>query len=98
MQRLTRQVYDEQILPAAEILLGRRDAPEGSTMKSIDAYRAEIEASAEMNGLRWRGNQVKGTAPESGDTFGECVDYLKNWIAIRTDALTENWQPGKGVK
>ena len=98
MQRLTRQVYDEQILPAAEILLGRRGAPEGSTMKSIDAYRAEIEASAEMNGLRWRGNQVKGTAPESGDTFGECVDYLKNWIAIRTDALTENWQPGKGVK
>ena len=98
MQQLTRQVYDEQVLPAAEILLGRREAPEGSAMKSIDAYRAEIEASAEMNALRWKGNPVKGTVPESGNTFGESVDYLKNWIATRTDALTENWQPGKDVK
>ena len=98
MQRLTRKVYDEQVLPAAEILLGRREAPEGSAMKSIDEYRAEIEASAAMNELRWKGNKIKGVAPESGSTFGESVDYLKYWIETRTDALTENWQPGQGGK
>lgn len=98
MQKLTRQVYDEQILPAAEILLGRREAPEGSTMKSIDAYRAEIAASAGMNEMRWKGNKIRGVAEESGSNFEESVAYLKDWIATRTDALTENWQPGQGGK
>ena len=67
-------------------------------MKSIDEYRAEIAASAAMNEARWKGNTVKGVAPESGKTFEDSVAYLKYWIETRTDALTENWQPGQGGK
>lgn len=67
-------------------------------MKSIDAYRAEIAASAGMNELRWKGNKIRGVAEESGSNFEESVAYLKDWIATRTDALTENWQPGQGGK
>ena len=98
LQQMTRRVYEEEVLPAAEILLGRREAPEGSHMKSIDAYRAEIADSAGMNELRFTGNQIKGVAPESGKTFEDSVAYLKYWIEKRTDALTAGWQPGQSGK
>ncbi len=90
-QKATRKVFEEKVLPAAEILLGRREAPEGSQVKSLAEYRADIAASADMNFTRWTthvGNKIMASA---GRTFDEAQDYLLNWITQRTDMLKEQW-------
>ena len=48
-QQETRKVYEEEVYPALEILMGRKKAPEGSALKSLDEYKAAIEDSAAMN-------------------------------------------------
>lgn len=90
-RRMTRQVYEEEILPAAEILLGRREPPEGSSLKSISAYQAGIAASAEMNFTRWTARAIPDVTDESGRTFEDAGAFLQNWIAVRTDTLTAEW-------
>ena len=90
-RKLTRQVYEEEILPAAEILLGRREAPAGSAMKSVARYQADIAESAAMNFTRWVARAIPDRTDESGNTFEDAGRFLLDWIGKRTDALTAGW-------
>lgn len=90
-RKLTRQVYEEEILPAAEVLLGRRTPDADSCVSSIETYQAAIRESAEMNFTRWNARAIPDVTDESGRTFADADAYLKNWIAVRTDALTAGW-------
>ena len=90
-RKLTRQVCEEELFPAAEILLGRREPGEGSFLKSIDVYQAAFAESAAMNFTRWTARAIPDVTDESGRTFEDAGAYLKNWIAIRTDALFSDW-------
>jgi len=97
-QQATRKAYEEEIFPAAEILLGRKEAPEGSALKSLDEYKADIADSAAMNYTRWSAKPVPDVYEGSGANFDDSFAYLKNWINIRTDALLEGWTPGQNKK
>ena len=94
-QQATRRAYEEEVYPAAEILLGRKEAPEGSALKTLEEYRAAIADSAEMNFTRWRTGGVPDIYKGSGMSFEEAYAYLKHFIEVRTDALMENWTPGR---
>lgn len=88
---LTRRLYLEKALPALEILLGRRPAPEGSCLRPLTEYADDIRASADMNFCRWNANLIKDLYNRSGRTFDEANAYLLDWLTRRTDALTEGW-------
>ena len=97
-QELVRKVYDEEIVPASEILTGHRKAPEGSALRSIDEYQTEIAASAAMNYTRWSPKGISDIYKPSGLTFDDACTYLKNWITVRTNALSKGWEPGRSTK
>ena len=90
-RKAARQIWEEELQPAAEVLLGRRAPKAGSPLKSIRAYQAEIAESAEMNFTRWNAWGVKDITDESGRTFAEAGEYLRNWISVRTEALAKAW-------
>lgn len=94
-QQATRKAYEEEVYPAAEILLGRKEAPEGSGLKTLDEYRDAIADSAAMNFTRWSSGGVPDIYKGSGLNFEDAYAYLKHFIEVRTDALLEGWTPGK---
>ena len=94
-QQATRRAYEEEVYPAAEILLGRKEAPEGSALKTLEEYRAAVADSAAMNFTRWRTGGVPDIYKGSGLSFEEAYAYLQHFIEVRTDALLENWTPGR---
>ena len=77
------EIWRQTFRPAAAVLLGETEGNPGGFLKSLDEYRAEIEASAAMNFARW-GVNSEASAREAGGSFGGAVSYLKNWIAERT--------------
>ena len=90
-QMITRQLYDEVFLPAVEVLLGKREPAAGSGLKSIERYRAEISDSAAMNFVRWSAPSIPDVDARSGLTFDDAVDYVKNWVEVRSGMMTECW-------
>ena len=90
-RQAARKVLEEELKPAADILLGRKEPAAGSQLKSIATYQAEIADSAAMNYTRWNARGVKGITNESGRTFEDAVRYVTNWIEVRTDALMNGW-------
>ena len=78
-----REIWKEAFRPAAAVLLGETERKPGGCLRSLDEYRAEIEASAAMNTARWGISDVT-SAPEAGGSFDRAFSYLKNWIAERT--------------
>ena len=90
-RQAVRKVVEEELKPAADILLGRREPDAGSQLKSIAAYQAEIADSAAMNFTRWNARGVKDITDESGRTFEDAVRYVTNWIDVRMEALMNGW-------
>jgi len=78
-----REIWTESFRPAAAVLLGEKERQAEGILKSLDEYRAEIEASAAMNFARW-GINSDASAKEAGESFDHAFRYLKNWIAERT--------------
>jgi len=78
-----REIWKDTFRPAAAVLLGEAERTPGGRLRSLDEYRAEIEASAAMNFARW-GINSETSAPEAGGSFDKAISYLKNWIAERT--------------
>jgi len=85
------QVYNTLLVPAAEVLLGQREAPAGSYIQSIDDYVAQIEQSAQMNFSRWNPANVSGYKKSSGKNFEQSVKGLKNFITKRIKFLSDEW-------
>lgn len=94
----TRKAFEEEVYPATEILTGKKEAPEGSPLKPLDEYKAEIADSAAMNYTRWPAKGSPATWEGSGVTFDESFAFLKNWIEVRSETLLAEWQPGQSGK
>ncbi len=86
-----RQLLDRELVPAAEILLGRRPAPEGSALKSIRTYLNSIRDSAAMNFTLWNPRLVGDITDESGRTFEDAGAYLKDWVEQRFEMMQAEW-------
>lgn len=83
------RTYHQVFVPILETLLGE-GAGDGD-LRSIDQMAAELEASAAMNQARWP-IFIRGSHPvDTGDTFQENIEYLKDFIAGRTAFLSETW-------
>lgn len=90
----TRRVFEQEMLPAVEILLGKRKAPEGSALRSLREYRAAVRDSAEMNFTRWNTRLIADITDGSGRTFADAADYLRDWIARRSGMMESEWLVG----
>ena len=86
-----REVYDRELRPILEVIVGDRAEEDGSAIVSLDTYAAELEASAQMNFARWRvlNNQVR--AVKTGADYEENIEYLRGWIKDRMAYLDKNW-------
>ena len=88
---ITRQLYDEVFLPAAEVLAGRREPTEGSPLKSVAAYQDEIRDSAAMNFSRYSARAIPDVWDGSGRTFEDAGAFVRKWIDQRLDMMTQKW-------
>lgn len=88
---ITRQLYDEVFLPAAEVLAGRRKPSEKSSVRPIQAYQDAIRDSAAMNFTRWSARAIPDVWNSSGRSFEDAGAFLQNWISERLDLMTESW-------
>ena len=88
---ITRQLYDEVFLPAAEILAGRKPARPGSPLKKASEYQAEISESAAMNFSRWSARAIPDVWNGSGRTFEDAGAFVESWIDQRLDLMTQKW-------
>lgn len=93
-RQLEEQLWRERFRPAAAVLLGETEGAEGSCLHSLDEYRAEIEASAEMNFARW-GINTAASAPYAGESFDHAFRYLKDWIRQRTEWMDTHFGTGE---
>lgn len=89
-----RRIWKESFRPAAAVLLGETEGTTGGCLKSLDEYRAEIEASAAMNFARW-GINSDASVREAGGSFDHAFRYLKNWIAERTAWMEGQYGTGE---
>ena len=85
-----REIWKDVFRPAAAILLGEAERTAEGPLRSLDEYRAEIEASAAMNFARW-GINSDASAREAGAGFDNAFRYLKNWIAERTAWMDDRY-------
>jgi len=84
-----REVYDAELRPLLEVLVGERTAQNG--VLTIEDYAAQLRASAAMNFKRWRVLNHETRAVKTGATYEENVVYLRDWIKARMAYLDENW-------
>lgn len=83
------ELYQERIVPAVEVLMGTREPTPGMSLRSVDDYAAEIEASAAMNFRRNLISNIKGYNANSGTSHDASVDYIKYFLRMRSGALDE---------
>ena len=88
---ITRQLYEEVFLPAAEVLAGRREPAKGSPLKPVEAYQEAIRESARMNFTRWSARAIPDVWDQSGRTFESAGEFVKNWIEVRLETMSGNW-------
>lgn len=86
-----RRVYDRQLRPMLEVLVGERARQADDAVQSLDVYAAQLHASAQMNFARWRVLNHKTRAVKTGATYEENIEYLRTWICERMAYLDEAW-------
>ena len=83
--------YQETFAPALEILLGKREDPNG-ILKSLDEYAKEIHDSAQMNVVRWPALKNPSTVANTGHTFELNIEFLRTFLQGRYDFLEQEWR------
>ena len=81
--------YHQIYMPLLRTLLGLEDG--SGRLLSIDAYAAQIEASAQMNRSRWPIVTMWKPPRDSGKTPEENVAFLKDFLQRRMDFLSNEW-------
>ena len=78
-------------------LLKEKDTGE-KRLKTIDEYTENIRNSAELNFNRWNILGTTTTLVETGKTFNENIDYLKNFIKNRINYLDKYYNKSNTKK
>ena len=84
------EVYVSELRPLLAVLVGNEEAGE-TGIRSLDAYAAELNDSAQMNFARWRVLNSKARELKTGATYAENIEYLRKWIMDRMIVLDEAW-------
>lgn len=82
--------YQKEFHDAVEIILGQKENP-GGKLKSLDAYQAAIEKSAEMNYVLYPRLKLERGKVQTGETFQKNIEYLRTYITARTQFLDKEW-------
>ena len=85
------ETWAEVYCPLLHVLTGEWAAPADCGIKTLDAYAQELEASANMNFVRWRVLNHSSRAVKTGATYGENIEYLREWIKDRAAYLDTRW-------
>lgn len=85
----TARVYTEVFSPLLSQLIGE---VQGDEMLSLAEYASIIEASAEMNAIRWPFNTKLDSGVKRDRTFLGNVDILRTFISERKAYLDKLWQ------
>lgn len=88
------KTWTEVYCPLLHVLTGEWAAPAGCGIKTLDEYATELEASANMNFVRWRVLNHNSRAVKTGATYEENIEYLREWIKARTEFLDTCWGAG----
>lgn len=86
-----RCLWEQEMRPMLEVLVGSRAALPGSRLSSLESYAEELYASAQMNFERWRVLGHASRAVDTGDSYEENIEYLRSWIQKRMEYLDQNW-------
>lgn len=85
------EIWQQEFLPAVQILLGEKENTSDSALCGIDDYEAYFSESIKMNYIRWK--LTDNLLVNSGTTHEENVSYLKNFVSARTTFLSTSFLP-----
>ena len=83
--------WKEKFAPAMRILLGEEE-DEGGKLLSMRQYAAAIADSAKMNFTLWPIKQGSENVAKCGKTFEANLNYLEDFIRLRYEFLTKEWE------
>lgn len=88
------QLWQTRMREAVEILLGKKAAAAGSSLRSLDEYADQVRESYEMNLIRWPrpATPTTATTANTGRTLEANMKYLKQFISDRYNYLNSEWK------
>lgn len=90
-RQAVRRVYQEELRPLLQVLIGSAQPEEASAVRPLAAYEQELTASAEMNFLRWRVFNHETRAVKTGEDYPANIRYLRSFIQKRMEYLDSTW-------
>lgn len=91
-----KELWQREFMPAIKYILGESTAYTATKIKTLDAYKAEVSASAAMNFIQWRDlmenpwNHSSESFVNTGLTYDDNIEYLRNFMTKRCDFLNRN--------
>ena len=91
-----KELWQSEFMPAIKYILGESTAYTATKIKTLDAYKAEVSASAAMNFIQWRDlmenpwNHSSESFVNTGLTYDDNIEYLRNFMTKRCDFLNRN--------
>lgn len=85
--------WNEVYRPLIDVMTGEKAPPKGTLLRSIDYYYDLLSPSAAMNYALWQNIDIPTNKNyvNTGSTFEEHYDYLRNYITNRTAYLDFEW-------
>lgn len=98
-----KELWQSKFMPAIKVLLGESTDYEATKIKSLDAYKAEVSASAAMNFIQWRDllenpwNHSAESFVDTGTTYDANIEYLRKFMTSRRDFMNSNLSENGGT-
>ncbi|MBQ7091008.1 MAG: CotH kinase family protein, partial [Clostridia bacterium] len=89
--------WETNFKPLLERAVNGETAPAGNVLRTFNEYYEMLAPSAAMNFTYWENINSVDTAnyTDTGDTYEEHVEYLRNYLDVRTEYLSTVWDTDK---
>lgn len=87
---LVAELWNGRMKEAVEVLLGLRDSGTKG-LKSIDDWQESIRDSMAMDRQRWSRPAKMNSVAQTGNTFDENIEFLKDYLKQRYEFLNKTW-------
>lgn len=85
------ELVEKRMIPALEILVGKREAEAGDPLRSMEAYEQEIGESSKMNFVRWKPGTIKGNNKRMGSGHKEGLELMTVFLTKRIVGLSRTF-------